>query len=634
MKICSFIINFSFFIVFFTSPLLSQEIDEKLFDIEDFEERELVERLERLHEEPLDLNTASLEELLQIPWFYPTLVRRILSERKRLGRFEALSQLKGIRGMTEAIFELVTPYLKVVPVEKVELVKVKKKPFGKGRFRGRVIEKNPLEDEEKYLGDSRKVYSRLDFEPKENFSVGFLVEKDPGEESYTDLLNYHLAWMDLGVFQKIIFGHYELDFGEGLLFSASSFTFKGSGIVKGSDKGLRPYRSSNENGGLFGGAIYTRFEKADILLYSSFGKLDGTLNPDSTVKSLDEDGFHRSVTEIEKKDRVRENLIGGRASFHQEKLKIGITGYTASYDPPFNPEENPRNPFQFEGKRYTLTGIDFEIPFQYLDLFGEVGYSINRGWGSIFGILYQENPVNGSILIRYFDDNFYSPHSYGFANSDDENEIGSFAQLGYRLSPRTQIRGYLDFFRYPERRFFEDLPTVGREFRGEIEHRFKKNLEGTGRIWQKGREEYSSQDGKIHWQERRGIRITGSWSQSRNILWKGRVEVVESRIPDLEDKESGNLLFGEFRYEPFKKTTFNSRFILFDTDSYESRIYEYERDLPGTTSNPALFDRGRRFYFVLNQKMSDYIKFSAKFSTTYKENSSVETYGAQVDLKW
>ena len=590
--------------------------------------------MERLREDPLDLNTASLSELLQIPWLYPALARRILSTRKQLGGFDHLSQLKEIPGMTQAIFGLITPYLQVRPVEKVRPAVKKRRPFGKGRFRARAIEKNPLEGEENYLGNSRKVYTRIDFEPKENLGFGLLTEKDQGEDSYTDLLNYHFEWKNRGTIEKIILGHYELDFGEGLLFSSSSFIFKGSGIIKGSEKGLRPYRSSNENGGLHGGAITSNFGSLDLSLFASLAELDGTLNEDGTVKNLYEEGVHRDSAEIAKKDQVREKIFGGRIEFSSKKVKVGMTGYTGSYDPPFEPEDSPRYAYAFEGKRYTLVGADFEIPLSDFDLFGEIGYSLDRGWGSVMGILYHLNPVDAAILFRQYDEDFYSPHSSGFSNSDDENEVGSFVQLSYRLLPETTIRGYLDLFHYPQRRFFEDLPTEGREFRGEVEHQLRNDLSLIGRVWQKGRERYTSEDGKIHWRERRGIRFTGKWTQSKKLDWFGRVEVLEALTPDLEEKEDGNLLFGGFRYRPSKRTSIDGRLIFYHTDSYESRIYEFERDLPGVMTNLALFGKGRRFYLVMNHKIAKFLRLSGKFSTTYKERASVETYGVQMDWKW
>ena len=206
--------------------------------------------------------------------------------------------------------------------------------------------------------------------------------------------------------------------------------------------------------------------------------------------------------------------------------------------------------------------------------------------------------------------------------------------MSYRVSPKTKFWAYLDLFRYPQRRFFEDLPTDGREIRGEVEHQLRNNLSFKGRVWQKGRERYTSVDEKIHWRERRGIRITGSWVQSKKLKWVGRVEVSEALIPDLEAKEDGNLLFGGFRYGPFKRTSIDGRLIFFHTDSYESRIYEFERDLPGVMTNLPLFDKGRRFYLVMKHKIGKFLRLSGKFSTTYKEKSSVETYGVQMDWKW
>ena len=48
---------------------------------------------------PLDLNRASLDQIARLPGVGPSLARRIVDERERVGRFDSPDRLRGILGL-------------------------------------------------------------------------------------------------------------------------------------------------------------------------------------------------------------------------------------------------------------------------------------------------------------------------------------------------------------------------------------------------------------------------------------------------------------------------------------------------------------------------------------------------------
>ena len=81
------------------------------------------------------------------------------------------------------------------------------------------------------------------------------------------------------------------------------------------------------------------------------------------------------------------------------------------------------------------------------------------------------------------------------------------------------------------------------------------------------------------------------------------------------DKEDGILILQDFILKPpMKKLSFNARFALFETDSYNSRIYSYENDVLYFYRIPAYYNRGSRTYITARYKIKKGIDFWIRWS--------------------
>ena len=63
---------------------------------------------------PLDLNRATLADLIRLPGVGPVLARRILETRETVGRFAAVNDLVGVRGVGPAKLERLRPFVGVL----------------------------------------------------------------------------------------------------------------------------------------------------------------------------------------------------------------------------------------------------------------------------------------------------------------------------------------------------------------------------------------------------------------------------------------------------------------------------------------------------------------------------------------
>jgi hypothetical protein len=112
------------------------------------------------------------------------------------------------------------------------------------------------------------------------------------------------------------------------------------------------------------------------------------------------------------------------------------------------------------------------------------------------------------------------------------------------------------------------------------------------------------------------MRLTATYTASKRLRLRGRIERTFVDYDALNKSERGALFYHEMRYGILPNLTAEARIIFFDTDSYDSRVYEFENDLRGVFSNPALYGRGRRWYLLARWKATDAISLSTKYSET------------------
>ena len=598
------------------------ELEETFEATSDVEESpELFERLERLKANPLDLNKATYEELTEIPWISPTMAKNIVEYREKVALFEDVSELNHVKGFSVLVIEKVLPYLSIR--------KVRTPITRRYQIRSRAADEHPREDS--YLGGSRRIYNRAIVDIGKKVSIGVLAEKDPYEERFFDFLSFYGQVKDLGPFVSSVFGDYSLDFGEGLVFSPSRFIIKGSGITKGSERGIVPNRSSVEAGLLRGAATTLRFRNFLIHGFVSDAKLDASIDEDGLVKSIYDGGLHRTATEVDKIDRLRETLFGGRVRFSTGGLQVGMSGYSCKYDPAI--AERTVNYYTFSGGSFGVVGADFEVGFGFAEFFGEFAKSVSLGEGYVLGLSYKEKMVSAGVLLRHYDEDFYSPHSAGFSDSDDDNEEGGYLEVGYKPGRRTKISGYMDLYRKLGPSYGSVYSSNGRDFRLQVEHKVHKRLKFKGRVYMKGRDK-SAYGEEAYFKDRRGFRIQGEFKASKKAALIARFETVRAHIEEESVVDSGSLLYWEVVLKPAGTVSLKGRLSVFATDSWDARLYQYESDLPGVMRNVVVNGTGAMGYGLAGFRPVNWLKVSGKVSWKRKDGEEEWNLAGQTDIKF
>jgi hypothetical protein len=127
--------------------------------------------------------------------------------------------------------------------------------------------------------------------------------------------------------------------------------------------------------------------------------------------------------------------------------------------------------------------------------------------------------------------------------------------------------------------------------------------------------------------QRTYLRYHTSFNVSDAVKLKSRVEVSEY-VLGANDPEKGFLVYQDVSYKmselPF---TLSCRFALFETDTYNARIYAYESDVLYAFSVPAYYYRGARTYLMAKIKLLKNIDIWLRYAQTYYDDRSVVSSG-------
>ena len=499
----------------------------------------------------------------------------------------------------------------------------------------------------KQLGSPDNIYMRYRFKYLNNISIGLTMEKDAGESFIPnkkaeelfgqrstlgfDFYSAHFFLRNVGKFKALALGDYHVQIGQGLTFWSGLAFGKSSDImgIKRNPIGIRPYASVDENIFLRGAAAEFQWKKMHLLTFGSKKMIDANLQQDSTntdgditVSSFQASGLHSTVGELEDKDIIQETVAGSEISYKDRNLKVGIASAITHYDGNVQRALVPYSQFQFNSNFNWVTGANYNWIYQNFNFFGEISRSNNGGMAQLHGMLASLHPrVSISAFYRNYGKDYQSVFSNAIAEgSSNVNEKGLLAGMNIKLNKKWTLSTYFDQFSFPWMRYQVDAPnTNGYDIFSQLKYKPHKKMELYGRIRHRNRPYNTDLDlerdiDNVETVDQWNYRFNLNVQISDAIQLRSRIEYMTYHRGG-SDKEDGILILQDFILKPpMKKLSFNARFALFETDSYNSRIYSYENDVLYFYRIPAYYNRGSRTYITARYKIKKGIDFWIRWS--------------------
>lgn len=643
----------------------------------------LLDALNLYKEHPINLNNTSREELQQLQLLNDIQINNFFDHIDRNGKLITIYELQSINGFDLQTIRNILPYVRVTDHFNSSHFSVHEM-FRNGQhmamFRyGRVIEdqtgfsavdsaKLYGSRNSRYIGSPDKLYLRYRFTYSDNVSWGVTAEKDQGELFFKNNQRFNYDWYNQGLngnqkngfdfysahfylhnirfIKSLAVGDYQATFGQGLtMWSGYSFG-KSADIMsaKKSATGIKPYSSVDENNFLRGAATTIAIKNIEATAFYSRKHVDANITDTlengeiAAISSLQETGYHSTLGEIADKDAILQTIYGGNVSYKGKKLNIGLTGMGYQLNKNYNRDLDYYNQFEFTSKNNFNVGLDYNFIIRNFNFYGEEAMSKNGGMAYLNGVLISLDPrLSMTVVHRYYQRNFQNLMSNAFAESSVAiNEKGLYMGISAKPSSKYTITAYYDRFEFPWLKYQVDAPSHGNDYMVQVNYTPSKRFDAYFKIRTRSKFKNTAADiddiDFIVPYHQTNYRLNTSFAVLPSLRLKNRIELVDYKLDDGKT-EKGYLVYQDITYSKLgSKISATLRYALFQTDTYNARLYAYENDVPGAYSIPAYYYRGSRFYILLDYNVSRRIEIWLRYAQTVYDNKNVISEGSLTEI--
>ncbi len=450
-----------------------------------------MQELRLLHDNPMNINTATREELLRLPFLDEEQVEEIHAYVYLHGFIQTQGELRLVPlldSRTRRFLSLFVTY--GADPEKTEKKHKLFTPIKNSlttRLDVPLYYRKGYQVADGYAGDALYHRTLYQLNAGSHLRAGGHIEKDAGER-WVDSWGVYAELKQIGILKKAVLGDYRMGFGEGLVAGGTSW-FARSTPSSRVQTGIRASTGTDEVRFLRGAAATLSLGKTvDLTLFASVRQLDATLQTDGYVRTFLSTGMHRTESERGRKNNVNTSLWGGNLTWTYKGWHLGATGYFQQFSRMLSPGDQPYRRYYPRGNHFGSAGVHYGWKGYRIILAGETAFSTEQG---ITGQLPEKERRGGSqgvatlhritwrpssrytisAVQRYYAPSYYSFQSAALSRgSRVQNENGLLLHLRAEPWDSWQVLSYVDFFYHPWPPYGCHVSRTGQEFQFQLMH--------------------------------------------------------------------------------------------------------------------------------------------------------------------
>lgn len=589
---------------------------EQLSEMEDYESvawEDYEAVLEEYAEHPLNINTATREELEQFPFLSAGQVEDIQAYVYQYGEMKSLGELAMIESINWYQRQLLSCFVYAGEVPKPSFPSLSN-IIRYGKHEAVADVKIPFYqrkgDVEGYMGYPLKHWLRYQFRRSDYVKWGFLASQDAGEPFFAgknkwgyDFYSFYLQVKKWGRWKNITLGRYRLsegmglilnnDFGFGKLSALSSLGRMGTSI--------RVHSSRSSANYLQGAAATLNVAKGlDVSAFVSYRTIDATVKSDS-ISTIQTSGLHRTELEIEKQGAAKAFLAGGNLHYSFKGFHVGATGIFYSYSLPLYPDKSQLyKHFAPEGKSFWNMSVDYGYVSHRLTMQGETATGDCGVVATVNSMSYLFSEKWSLLaLYRFYPYRYYAMYSNSFkAGSDVQDESGGYVGMRWTPSAKWMVEAYGDvaYFAWPK--YHTTGSTYAMDYLVSAVCQLSSFISMGARYQYKWKNEATTQRARLY------LRMNRS-------AWSSKTQVDATWLSG----SRGYMASEAFAYR-YRWLRLQASMGYFHTSDYDSRVYALEPGMLYTMSFGSYFGEGIRCALLAKVDVGSHWLLACKWAMT------------------
>ena len=603
-----------------------------------------IDLLTELADSPIDINNATREELERLPFLSDIQIEDIMAYLYQYGSMKSEGELAMIVSLDPLRRKLLTRF--IFFGEKNEDRKFPKlsdiSKYGKHDILASI--KVPFYerkgDKNGYLGYQYKHSIRYTFSYSDYVKIGLTGAQDAGEPFFAgrnsmgyDHYSFYLSLRKMGRIKSLVVGRYKVKMGMGLVINNNIGLGKLTSLssLGRQSNYIGGYSSRSDANYLQGAAITVSLPaNMELTAFASYREIDATLNKDDgSIATILNTGYHRTPTEMEKKNNSSQSLAGGNLSFDNNGFHAGVTALYTHLNRNIDPGEQLYRRYYAKGQDYWNISVDYGFNKGRFSFAGETATGDCNAIATINKLGFR---ASGSLSLmavyRRYSYKYYSLFSESFSEGGYvQNESGIYLGAEWHPSSYLSMSAYSDYSHFPWAKYLIDFSSrawdnlVSASYsRGNITLGLRYRL----KMKEKNNDEKNGLTDDITHKARLFV-------EYKTETWKLKTQ-ADFTSDHYKENSNGWMITQSASWTPNRKLSFSASAGYFNTDDYNSRICFYEKGLLYSFNYPSLYGEGVRYSLWTRLTLSSRIWITAKLATTdYFDRDHISSGLQQID---
>ncbi len=633
----------------------SEEAEWFIGNMEELSEQE-AERLDELINtdiQPVNLNQASFDQLMQIPDITPEMASAILAFRDTVGIFLSVYELMSVPGMEKNHLHRIAPWLNFMPVPIKKLTQTISLRYSLKK----AISPETVSNSLTALGPPWKGVFRYKAEHPV-WVAGIKAEKDAGEpfgapfrpEGF-DFYSGYAGYKGKGFIRQVWLGDYRISMGNGLLCSQSFSAGNDASLLyhPHDQRIIKPHTSLDEYLFFRGAAIRMQYGNFTLAIFGSAKKADGNITgTDSipgktiTVSSIQKTGLHSTSSELDDRHALTEYAAGGSIRFRHRHLMTGVNTLYLRYDAAVQPAETFLNRNKFQGNKITGISLDGAWYNRWAGLAGELALTGKQTAMNQVLVMKASDNISVFFSTRWYDPAYQAPYASSIGRgTSPTGEKGINWVVVFTPKYGSAVRAGSDLYQIMST---AAAPVTGRKGRMlsletagsglQLQYLLRVSCE-TYQELQTGSAASGENDSPFSTRNAFAVRGEIVVPGGTAMKWKYRVDYrYKDHLPGAQSWQ----MFAEANYRTSRpKLRIVLRQVLFCIDDYDLRVYSREHDALWAYSMSMHYGTGSRTYLFIQSSFRQMVHVWIKggYTSYYKpgpDQTAIHTWDLSMQI--